>query len=146
MIKKTFFILIAGLFLVTGFKKTEVVPAPHKVVSLDKSAVYYFHGNRRCFTCSVMEKYSRSVYEEHFKDKVDFKMVNIDQRENKHFISDYNMPFRTVVLVKVKDGKENGYKVLHETWQYIRKEQAFKNYLKKQIEGFLLSENKENEK
>lgn len=73
--------------------------------------VYYFHGNMRCPTCMTLEEYSKEAVETLFADelntgRVEFQVVNYDETWNEHFLTDYNLSFRSLVLVEMKDGKE----------------------------------------
>jgi len=99
--------------------------------------VYYFHNNVRCSTCHKIENYTRDVFEKNFKDKYIFKIINIDDDENKHFINDYALYTKSVVLVKNKDDKEVSFINLPKVWDNIRNEDNFKNYLKTQMDSFL---------
>lgn len=103
---------------------------------------YYFHGNFRCYTCHTMEQYSKEAIEANFKDelssgKVVFKAVNIDERGNEHFVQDYQLYTKSLVLSLVKDGKEVKSKNLTEIWNYVRNKQKFFDYVSGEVNGFL---------
>ncbi len=136
MLKKGFLILIGGLFLMTGCK--EEAKAVQKVSALYQSTVYYFHGNARCMSCYKIEKYTTEVFNENFKDKFDYKIVNTDNSDNKHFLEDYQLYSKALVLVKIKDGKEVGFKNLDKIWVHLGNEALFKSYVKDEITQFLL--------
>jgi hypothetical protein len=104
--------------------------------------VYYFHGNMRCYTCHTMEKYSREAIEANFKDalasgKLEFKVVNTDERGNEHYVSDYQLYTKSLVLSLVKDGKEIKSKNLTKIWEYVRDKQRFYDYVSAEVINFL---------
>jgi hypothetical protein len=76
-----------------------------------KIVVTYFRGNIRCPTCMELEAYSGEAVKEGFpqeiaKGTVEFKTVNIDEGENRHFVKDYQLVSRAVVISKMENGKE----------------------------------------
>ncbi|MBN1324762.1 MAG: hypothetical protein JW974_00900 [Alphaproteobacteria bacterium] len=140
MLKKILMLTI-GLFLITGCNedKTDIPQGPQEVT---KSTIYYFLGNIRCVSCHKIQEYTTEVFNDNFKDKLDFKIVNIDKPENKHFITDYNLYTKSVILVKVAQDKVTEYKNLDKIWTYIENENKFKTYIKYEIDSFLLDTDK----
>ena len=103
---------------------------------------YYFHGNFRCVNCYNMEKWTKEVVETEFKDelaseKLVFRVINTDTKGNEHFMTDYKLYTKSVVLALVKAGKEMRYDNLTKIWDYLRNEEAFKKYIKSEIEKYL---------
>ncbi len=136
---KRYLFLIMLLFLVVGCKGKEVEKLPSTEVKT-KSIIYYFHSNVRCASCFKIEKYTKEVFEKNFKEKLELKSVDVYKSENKHFIADYGLYAKSVIVTKVVDGKEVGYKNLDKIWNYLSDEKQFKTYLKSEIDVFLLAE------
>lgn len=110
--------------------------------STGKVIVYYFHGTFRCYTCNLMEKYSKEAIEINFKDalatgKFEFKAVNVEERDNEHFIKDYKLYTKSLILSLVKNGKEIKSKNLTKIWEYSRNKQRFLDYVKEEVTNFL---------
>lgn len=108
----------------------------------DHVAVYYFHGNFRCVNCYNMEKWTKEVVEAGFKDelasgKLAMHVINTDKEGNEHFMTDYGLYTKSVVLALVKSGKEMRYDNLTRVWDYLRNEEDFKRYIKNEIEKYL---------
>jgi len=117
-----------------------VFAAENKPVA--KVKVYYFHGTFRCYTCTNMEEYSREAIEANFKDaltsgKLEFLSVNVEDRGNEHFVNDYQLYTKTLILSLVKDGKEVKSKNLDKIWEYARNKQKFIDYVTSEISGFM---------
>lgn len=109
---------------------------------LAKITAYYFHGSFRCVTCNNMEKYSREAIETNFKDalasgKIEFKAVNVEDRGNEHFVNDYQLYTKSLILSLVKDGKEIKSKNLDKIWELARNKQKFIDYVTGEINGFM---------
>ncbi len=107
-----------------------------------KTVVYYFHGNQRCRTCKKIEALTKKTLEEGFaaqlKDgSMEVQVVNVDQAENEHFVTDYELAVRSVVLSKLDGGKETNWRRLDKVWQLVHDEAVFAAYLREEI-GLLL--------
>ena len=108
----------------------------------DKIIAYYFHGNARCPTCHKMEQYTKETIEENFKDELNngllaFKAVNIEEKENEHFVNDYQLYTKTLIISRVENDKEIEYKNLTEIWEYVRDKKSFFNYVTTEINNYL---------
>jgi hypothetical protein len=127
-----------GLSQGASFAADSAAPA----VSSDYVQTYYFHATRRCATCMKLEQYSRGSIESNFKDQLKngtlrFAEVNFDEPENRHFLQDYNLIYRSLVLVRYKDGKQVTYKNLERIWELVGREKDFSEYVKTEVEAML---------
>ncbi|OGX19156.1 MAG: hypothetical protein A3K83_05360 [Omnitrophica WOR_2 bacterium RBG_13_44_8b] len=107
-----------------------------------KVIAYYFHGSFRCVTCTNMEKYSKEAIETNFKDalasgKLEFKAVNVEERGNEHFVDDYKLYTKSLILSLVKDGKEIKSKNLDKIWELARNRQKFIEYVTGEVNAFV---------
>ncbi|MDD5512361.1 MAG: nitrophenyl compound nitroreductase subunit ArsF family protein [Candidatus Omnitrophica bacterium] len=136
--KKIFLVILAAVAVISA--SSLVFAAENKPAA--KVVAYYFHGTFRCYTCTNMEKYSREAIEANFKDaltsgKLEFLSVNVEDRGNEHFVNDYQLYTKTLILSLVKDGKEVKSKNLDKIWEYARNEQKFIDYVTSEISGFM---------
>ena len=107
-----------------------------------KIVAYYFHGNARCSTCHKMEQYTKEAIEKNFKDKLTngllvFKAVNVDEKENEHFVNDYQLYTKTLIISRIANGKEVEHKNLTKIWEYARDKKRFFNYVITEINNYL---------
>ena len=103
---------------------------------------YYFHGTFRCPTCKTMEQYSKEAIESNFKDalasgKLTFKVVNIEDKGNEHYVNDYQLYTKSLVLSLTKEGKEMRSKTLDKIWEYVGNKQRFQDYVRDEVAAFL---------
>ncbi|MDP8212974.1 MAG: nitrophenyl compound nitroreductase subunit ArsF family protein [Candidatus Zapsychrus exili] len=110
--------------------------------SMDRTVVYYFHGNARCVSCRNIEKYTKEALEKYFFDKmasqsIDYQVINVEEEGNGHYTKDYKLYTKSVVLFKVKNGKEVAYKNLEQVWQYLHNKEKFYEYIKEETEKFI---------
>ena len=103
---------------------------------------YYFHGTFRCSTCYKLEQYSKEAIEANFKDelaagKLEFKVINIEDKGNEHYVNDYQLYTKSLVLSLVKDGKQMKWKNLDKIWEYVGNKQRFIDYVKSGVAELL---------
>ncbi len=55
--------------------------------------------------------------------------MNIEQPANEHFVQDYSLVTRSVVLVRMKDGTQEEWKRLDKVWNLVHTKQAFVDYI-----------------
>jgi hypothetical protein len=123
-----------------GAALAEEAPASSQAQRVEQSTtrVYYFHGNLRCKTCKKIEALTKKTLEESFaaqlKDgSVELQVVNVDETENEHFVEDYELAIRSVVVSQLKQGKEAKWRRLDKVWQLVHDEPAFSDYLRTEI-------------
>lgn len=120
----------------------EVVPATDQVFA------YYFHGDQRCATCYKLESYSLEALKTGFEPQLDdslliWKTVNYDQKENKHFIDDYKLYTKALILSRVRDGKQVAWKNLDQIWQLVGDKDKFLTYVETETYKFLHPESED---
>ena len=107
-----------------------------------KFVAFYFHGNYRCANCEKIEQYSREAIELYFSKqlkagKLTFKVINTDQPEHKHFVEDYQLYTKSLVIAEFKDGKQVKWKNLAKVWDYLKDQDKFYQYVKSEVQKFL---------
>ena len=100
-------------------------------VALAQTNVSYFHNSVRCRTCHKMEKWSLEAVKEL---PVVFESINTDEPENKHFLTDYGLYSKSVVVSDSQSGK---WKNLDKVWNYVGNEQEFKLYIQSEVQNFM---------
>jgi hypothetical protein len=137
-LKKIFFATLAAIVLISA--SSFVFSAEDKPAA--KVVAYYFHGIARCPTCYKLEQYSKEAIETNFKDalasgKLEFKVVNVEDKSNEHYGNDYQLYTKSLILSLVKDGKEIKWKNLDKIWEYVGNKQRFIDYVKSGVADFL---------
>ncbi len=107
--------------------------------------VYYFHGDIRCPTCHKLEEYAKEALDAYFADdlaagKIQWKPTNIDRPGNEHFVKDYQLVTKSVVLSDVVNGKEVAWKNLDQIWQKVQDKDGYLEYIRDSITKFLKDE------
>ena len=134
-------------YMIVNEKKTEAITAEERVEPApiaktqsedarqdDQLIVYYFHGDKRCPTCHKLENYAKEVLDTYFADEIAskrivWKIVNVDKTENSHFIRDYKLVTKSIVLSEVANGKEVWWKNLDQIWQKVSDKDGYQKYI-----------------
>jgi small redox-active disulfide protein 2 len=82
-----------GIMIMREMKRP-VAPA-QSALNETGTVVYYFHGNQRCFSCNRIESLTLKAIE---GKGCTFKAVNLDEPENEHFVKDFGLDTRVVVI------------------------------------------------
>ena len=116
-------------------KKKDDTPAAQVIV-------YYFHGDVRCETCRKLEAYAKETLDTFFageltSGKIAWQVVNVEQPQNEHFIQDYKLITKSIVLSEVTDGKELEWKNMDRIWQEVGNKQDYLDYIRDGIAKFM---------
>ncbi len=106
-------------------------------VPADAVVVYYFHGTQRCMTCNRIEELTKQAVQENFADqlasgRIVFRSVNVDEQANEHYIQDFQLSARTVVMQK-----GDSYEKLDQVWNLVREPEKFVQYIGNGLERLL---------
>ena len=89
-----------------------------------------------------IERYTEGSLKKYFGKELEtgklvYDSVNVEKKRNKHFVDEYKLYTKSVVLSLVKDGKEIQHKNLDKVWEYIRDKDTFYAYIKDETKAFL---------
>ena len=137
------------MFVVTVLTVASGVSAPgasaeEPVVSTvaDGVVAFYFHGNVRCATCKKIEAYADDAIHQGFAEALQngaltWRVANVEETENRHFVEDFQLVTRSVVLAEYQDGKLVRWKNLDKVWQLVRSKDSFVEYVQDEARLFL---------
>jgi len=140
-LRKLFSVILTVAALCSG----TTLSSPVQAIEDTKGAhvvAYYFHGTMRCPTCHKLEQYSKEAIETNFmgalaSGKLEFRVVNVEDKANEHYVNDYQLYTKALILSSVKNGKEIKWKNLDKIWEYVRNKEIFIDYVKSGVTDFL---------
>ena len=118
-------------------------PAQSQPSVSDRTVVaYYFHGNFRCQTCRKIEAFSREAVESGFPEdlkagRLEWRVINVEEPGNEHFIQDYQLFSKSLVLVAKEGSKQTRWKNLQKVWTLVGDKEAFIQYVQDEIRAYL---------
>ena len=97
--------------------------------------VYYFHGNMRCVSCNTIERLTQGSLRSEFSREIaeellSIEIVNIEERENEHFVTEFELATRTVVIQDLS----GNWRKLDRVWELTSDSTAFYNYITSEVE------------
>ena len=103
---------------------------------------YYFHRTMRCPGCLEIEANAQRVIENSFAAQItDEKLMwipfNLDDPGGEEFEKQFDISTSTLVIAKMQDGEVTEFKKLEKVWQFVGDEQAFTEYVKGEVDGYL---------
>jgi hypothetical protein len=110
-----------------------------------KTIAYYFHSTHRCSSCRKIEAYSKEAIDSGFVEELrngslEFHAVNIDEPSNQHFIKDYQLYTKSLIITRLENGKQTEWKNLSRVWQLIRSKKKFLEYVQAEVRAYLEAE------
>lgn len=103
---------------------------------------YYFHTTRRCASCRKLEAYAQEAiltgFPEALKDgRLVWSVVNVEEKGNEHFMEDYELFTKSVVLVDVSDSTQVRWKNLPKVWELLGDKAGFLRYVQEETRLYL---------
>ena len=103
--------------------------------------VYYFHGNVRCATCKKLEQFAKESLDTYFADdlasgKIQWRPTNVDTTGNEHFIRDYALVTKSVIISKMVAGRQVAWKNLDQIWELVSEKEKYIAYIRDNITAF----------
>lgn len=108
----------------------------------NKLLVYYFFTSVRCPTCRQIEAQSEAVLKSAFggalaRGQIEWLPTNVQLPQNRHFVRDYELFTKSLVIVRLKDGQQVEWKNLEKVWELVSDPGAFSRYVQDEIRAWL---------
>ena len=103
---------------------------------------YYFYSNTRCPTCRAIESQSYESVHSDFAAQLNskeliWKTLNYEQPAAAELRTKFEIQMPVVVLARMKDGQVEDWKRLDRVWGLVKDEQAFRAYVRDEIQKML---------
>ena len=129
----------------SGYKSLSEKPVPRPLAELvdrNTDVVCYFMNSQRCSNCYKIETYTKQAVDDNFSGQIEngslsWIIINVDEPQNRRYIEDYGLYTKSVVLVRVRDGKETEWKNLDQVWSLLRDKGQFQAYITEEVASFL---------
>jgi hypothetical protein len=110
--------------------------------SAHRYIAYYFHTTRRCPSCMKIEAYTKEAIDSGFvkalkNRSLEWQVVNTDEPENEHFLKDYQLFTKSVVLVDTRGGKQVKWTNLAKVWELLGDKAGFVKYVQDELSAFM---------
>lgn len=106
--------------------------------AISQVIAYYFHNTIRCVSCLEIEKIARGAIEEQFANELDsgriqWRLVNMELDENKHFITDYDLTVPSLVYSRIEKKEQVTWQKLDQVWNLLDDPGALGRYVQNEL-------------
>ncbi|MBN1394705.1 MAG: hypothetical protein JW959_06750 [Pirellulales bacterium] len=135
-------VLVVGGLLYFGQKPPPGPPPPREELP-EALVVYCMHDDQRDQYCRTIEEYTHQVLEKSFSaelknENLVWLVINYEHPNNSFVVEEYDIEKPTIVVVDGRPAKGRAWKNHHrKIWELIEDENAFKEYMRKEIEKAL---------
>jgi len=104
----------------------------------NRVVTYYFHRTIRCNTCLKFEAYTNDALRSAFPDELgggelEWRVVNLDEPGNEHFVDDYFITESSVVAVEFRGGEQVDWTNLDAIWGLVGDRAAFISFIQGEV-------------
>jgi hypothetical protein len=109
-----------------------------------KVIAYYFHTTYRCSSCRKIEAYSHEAIESGFPKELkegalEWRVINVEEPGNRHYVDEYRLFTKSLILVRLNNGKQKEWKNLMKVWQLLGNKEAFLRYVQDELRSYLVA-------
>jgi hypothetical protein len=144
-------LVLSGAAFAAGKEPAPVVPTPGTPSAGNATAadaashvveVYYFRTTNRCASCRKIEAFTdaaiKSAFAKEIQDgKMIWQVVNIQEPGNEHFIQEYKLVTKSVVVMDKVNGGQVRWKNLARIWELLSDETQFAQYVQREVREYL---------
>jgi hypothetical protein len=103
---------------------------------------YYFHTTERCTSCRLIEAWTAETLQTRLKEQLAdgsliWRLVDVQEPANSHFVQDYELVSKSVVLVRYEEGKPGRWENLPQVWELLGDKAAFQDYIEASTNSFI---------
>jgi hypothetical protein len=118
----------------TPAENLPVVEGPQVVMT-------YFLIGSRCASCRKIEALARETSEKDFSaelasGKLIFRVIDTAEAANRHYLDDYKLSSKTVVISRRIDGRETAWQDMQKVWDFLDDPPAYHAYLGERIREY----------
>lgn len=108
----------------------------------DRVVVYYFHGTRRCPTCLGIQKIIDQTVEGRFAAEIasgelEFREINYDLDENKHFAKEFELSFSTMIVGAMRGDTVLKWENCDKVWEHSHNHPVLGDYVEERVKAYL---------
>lgn len=116
--------------------------APDSLAARRQVIAYYFHGKARCANCVKIENWSREAIRAAYprelaNGRLRWEVVDVESTGNEHFVEDYGLYTKSLVLVEQVGGKQVRWRNCAKVWEYLTNRDRFTRYVRDEVAAYL---------
>lgn len=142
-----FVAVAAGTWAVKEYRRAKVAPpAPAPAAPAEEGrtvTVYYLHTTTRCVSCQKIESFTAAAVtgarfsQPLAEGRLKWVVLNTDEPANAHFVEDYALVTKSVVVSERVGGIEVKWRRLDRVWELLDDPEAFRAYVEGEVAAFV---------
>lgn len=105
-------------------------------------AVYFFYNDIYCSTCEKLEHYALSTIQKAHPESLtlgtlQWRTLDMRTPENKHYVEDFGLYSKSIVLVAFEDGAIVRFENLEAIWDKVGDETEYRQYIQESLKTFM---------
>jgi hypothetical protein len=118
-------------------------PSGADVVAVEPElVVYYMDMGKDCTTCLSLEAYTREALDTYYiadlaSGRIAWRTADLDDPANAHFVDEFGLYTKSVVLVRFEGGKQTRFDSLSRIWELVYDKDAYIAYIRDEVKEFL---------
>ena len=134
-------VLAASLLIAATPAETKSADPAVQAAGDSHYTVYYLHGTRRCHTCRTIEEEADRAVHRFFSEPLEagtlqWQVLNMEEKENRHFVKEFGLVSSSLVVAEIKAGKVVRFQVLQDVWKLSGDSMRFAKYVKDSMDEF----------
>lgn len=132
--------LVSAIYVLSGSDAiAPTLPEEAGGAEADGLVVYYFDMGKDCSTCLNLESYTHETLTTHFAEAlasgaIQWQVIDVDASEQGHFVEDFGLYTKSVVLAHYAAGEVVEYDNLSRIWELVYDKAAYMDYVRKQVD------------
>jgi len=103
--------------------------------------VYFFDSDKECTTCTNLKEYAYEALQTYFPSQlasgdIAWRALNVDQPENEHYVTEFGLYSKSVVVVRIEDEQQTEWKNLESIWDLVYDKPAYIEYIRAEVQDF----------
>ena len=104
--------------------------------------VYYLSQGKDCTVCNNIESYTHETLQTAFAEelragRVLWRSLDMDEPRHAHFVTDFSLYTKSVVLAEIREGAVVRYKNLEAVWDHVHDKARFMEFIQQELATFL---------
>ncbi|MBI2433503.1 MAG: hypothetical protein HYV26_11595 [Candidatus Hydrogenedentes bacterium] len=104
--------------------------------------VYYLSEGKDCAVCDNLESFTLETLQTYFASelasgRLTWRSLDMDDPQHAHYVTDFSLYTKSVVLAEMRDGKTARFKNLEDVWDHVYDKTTFIEYIRTEIAAFL---------
>ena len=139
------FVAVSALYVIVKPRAATTTGAPAAQRASPagiQTVVYYFYTSSRCASCLRIEAWTKECLQQEFAPelqtgRIAWRPVNLEEDGNVHFVQDFKLTAKTVIVCNYRDGEAGQFADLVDVWTLLTDKERFFQLVHTKVKEYL---------